>query len=291
MVCVRPGQNPKLLFFSRTGSNICYIFRNGDLSKLTALLTSLNKEKYNFFVEQIKDGLDKNILYFNMVEDLAEINRNSARKVGLLLDKDTFKVLVIYLYSDIPTHRHLISSSLETLYRWNSTTSLRRMSEHSKRNEEYDKLFKWFQNKLVCSYHTDIYPTRQAVFPMEKILYSEQYSSSVTTNLESELTNLRRKFFPKSDSEILLLCIDGANRKIVQFKAFVKKAIEMFTVYDSMNKEIFFIVSVVKSDQIDTVSDLVPDSLIRKTSVFTAFNPEKVQSSCIIIHVKLDGKL
>ena len=256
---------------------------------MATLLVSFSKEKYDILLEHNKDGLEKNILYFDMVEDLAEINRDSKRKVGEVLDIDSLKVLVIYLYSDIPTHRHLISSSLETLYRWNTTTSIRKMSDHPKRKEEYEKLLKWLRSRLVCSYHTDIYPSRQSLFPMEKILFSEQYSNSVTTNLYSELTNLRRMSSLDSDSEILVLCIDGASREIIKYKTFVKQAIVTFS-NDTMSKEIFFVVSVERSDQIDSLCDLVPANLIDKSQVFTAFNPEKVQPSCILIHIKLDGK-
>ena len=232
----------------------------------------------------------QNLLFFSIVDDLSEINSKSERKVGWLIDKDSLRVLVIYLYSDIPTHRHLVSSLQETLYVWNEAMTIKHVSGQKKPKEELEKLLKWLRSKLVCSYHTDIYPSRQCLFPMEKILYSEQYSCSVTADLINELTDLRRRLSLDSNTELSILGIDGVNREVLRFKTFLKKAIVTFS-NDSLCKEIFFIVSVERSDEIDTLSDLVPANLITRSKVFTAFNPEKVQPSCILMHIKLDGKL
>ena len=157
------------------------------------------------------------------------------------------------------------------------------MTEHPKRTEEEkEKLLKWLRLRLVYSYHTDIYPSRHAhsLYPMEEILFSERFSNSVTVELCNELTKNKSN----NNSEILVRCIDGASREVIKYKEFVNKAIIAISNI-RMYKEIFFIISVDRSDEIDTLSDLLPDNVI-ESQVFTAFNPEKVQPSCILIHIK-----
>lgn len=266
-----------------------FCFREDNIDRLTAILSHVKVEKYDYALMHSQSPFHN--IFFGIVDDLAEINKQRRRKVGWLMSQGNMKVLIIYLSDKIPGHKYVISSVQMSLYKWDNYTSLRDISKKpSKTKEEFDKIWRWLMNKIRTNYKIDSYPDRQSRSVMEKILFNYEFSSMVTVDLINELSDLRERLHSTNDCSVSVLAIDGADRNVLKYQTLVGKAITTFT-QDSCCKEMFFILSVEKPDDMLEVSDILPSQLVGSANVYTAFDPQKVRPSGIIIHTNLAGKL
>ena len=271
------------------GPLVFFYFREDNMNNLAAILSNVKVEKYDYALMHSQSKFQN--FFFDIVDDLAEVNKQRGRKVGWLMSQGNMKVLIIYLSDKIPGHKNVIASVHMPLYKWNNSTSLRDISKKpTKTKEEFDKIWRWLMNKLRTSYKIDSYPDRQSQSAMEKILFSDEFSSIVTADLIDKLSYLRECINDTNDCSVSVSAIDGADRNVLKYLTLVRKALTTFT-QDSSCKEMFYILSVEKSDDMHEVSDMLPPQLVGSANVYTAFDPQKVRPSCIVIHSKLAGKL
>ena len=259
------------------------------MDNLAAILSNVKVEKYNYALMHSQSAFQK--FFFDIVDDLADVNKQRGRKVGWLMSQGNMKVLIIYLSDKIPGHKTAIASVHMPLYKWNNSTSSRDISKQpTKTKEEFDKIWRWLMNKIRTSYKIEIFPDRQSHSSMEKMLFSHEFSAMVTVDLINKLSYLRECIHDTNDCSVSVSAIDGADRNVLKYQTLVRKAITTIT-QDSSCKEMFYILSVEKSDDMHEVSDILPPQLVESANVYTAFDPQKVRPSCIIIHSKLAGKL
>lgn len=268
-----------------------YLSRNDDMADIASILTNLDRETYEIKLSQTLGQRDLfKDMFHSMRDDLGELNRENTQRIAWILDRPTFKILVIFLTDKVRGHKRLISRLRTSLFAWDEKlTHCISSKNKTKEKDEYEQLLKWLMSRLTFGYHSDIFPSRQSVFPVEKVLYAERYSASVATKLYSKLANFRQHVSFETIADLSVITIDGANREVLKYKPFVQKTVETFT-NDSRCSEIFFIISVEDTDEINTVRDILPASVVPKSKVYTAYDPERVCPLCILIHINPKGK-
>ena len=266
-----------------------FLFRMGGIGELTSVLSNISEEKYEYFLSfhsEQKDNINQQVFH-SIAEKLETLNGKSSRKIGKLVSRkyQKMKFLVLYLSAQQPSHRNLISVLQdENLFEWNRDTSVKNMFSHSRNSElECKKLWNWFKSKLTTNFQFD-------TCPAEEIFLNEKYSSDVSGNVIDKLSTLPYCSSLGSNTIFTVLAIDGANRDVVNFKAFVQRAIERF-VKNSLSKEIFFLITIEKIDEIQTFTDILPARLVKDARVYSAFSPEEFCLSCIVVDVIKGGEL
>ena len=260
------------------------------MGKLSSILHNVSQEKYDYFLEfhsEQNDNVNQQVFH-SIAEKLAIMNGKSTKKIGQLVSRkyQKMKFLVLFLTPRLPDHGNLIMDlrSNINIFHCSRGTNFKNMYSQARDSEtEWKRLWRWFKSKLTSKFQFD-------TCPVEETFLSEKNSSVVAEKIIHKLSSLQQCSSFGSNTALAVLVIDGANRDVVKFKSFVQTVIDRF-VANSLSDEIFFLISIDKSDQIQVIDDIMPAHLVNDASVYSAFNPEKACLSCIVLYIKKGGKL
>ena len=259
-------------------------FREEEFENLKSILNNASGEKYEYFLNfhsQDSNNVTQQVFH-SLAEKLTIINSKQRKKVGQLISRkyQKTKILILYLSEGCSNHKNIIACLQNSLFECSHNTVLKGQKKTNKL--EFEKLWKWFRYNLKARFQID-------TCPIEEVFLSDNYSSEVTAKLIDKLSAHKHcSSFSGSNTTTAVLAIDSANRDILKYECFVRKAIERF--YDYCCGEIFCIVSVEKGDNIRMIEDILPPHLVRRAKVYTAFNPEEYSVSCIVVHFHKGGK-
>ena len=150
-----------------------------------------------------------------------------------------------------------------------------------KTQQEVSLLWKWLKNRVKSGFQIDS-------CPVEEVFISEKYSTEVVGKLVDKLTIHPQCVSFSSSTTTVVLAINSANRDVVRYDCFVRRAVERL-LETSMCRNIYFIIGLHKGDNINSMRDLLPLHLMDDAEVYTAFDPEETHVSCILLYVKKEG--
>ena len=223
---------------------------------------------------------------FKRIEEIIGDINSKHQSLGRLLSGKSkkMKILAIKFTAMQPAYKDVVAQLINPVFEWTSATSLRgTASKTEKVEEEYEALWKWLKSRIRTNFEIVICPERNATMPEHEMLWSKKFASKIMEQLTSKLLNLKQLSPPSAATCTIVWTIDGANRDVLKYKAFVRKIIERG---ESKPEEMFFIVSIEENDEIATIRDVVPSQLVRNARVYSAFNPENARITCFVIHIK-----
>ena len=259
--------------------------RNDDYNEITTILRNPSGREYDYFVNfhvQQNDSVVQQVFH-NIAEKLATLN-GKLGKCGQLISRkyQKMKVLVLFLSSQYHDHRKVISCLHSSLFQWNRDTIMRKTAgKPRKAPQELSLLWKWLKNRLKSGFQMDL-------CPVEEVFINEKYSTEVTGKLLDKLSVHPQCTSFSSNTSTTVLAINSANRDVVKYDCFVRRLVELLT-ETSMSKKIYFIIGLDKGDNISSVRDIIPSHLVEEADVYTAFDPEEMYISCILVYVKKGG--
>lgn len=270
--------------------NLVEAFRTDDFSKVSTILRNPSGREYDCFVnfhtkqnDTQNDSVVKEVFH-NIADKLFALNGklSGTGKCGQLMSRkyQMMKVLVLYLSSKSHNHRKVITClHHSSLFQWSRDTAMRNMADKpQKSQQEFSLLWKWMKNRVKSGFQIDS-------CPVEEVFINEKYSTEVVGKLVDKLTIHPQCTSFSSNTSTAVLAINSANRDVVRYDCFVRRAVERL-VETTMCRNIYFIISLHKGDNISSVRDLLPLHLMDDADVYTAFDPEETRVSCILLYVK-----
>ena len=261
---------------------------------MQCILNNINTEKYDYLLEYLTDKENekaKNVTK-QYLQKVAE-KLNGSHKTAFLKSRK-FKdmaILVVPLTSSRPEHQSIISSLQSALFEWDNETSLRNaLTKPHRREEELELLWRWFMGEIRTEFHSESYPRIQTLCPIEKLLYDESCSSEVVKELTNNLSDLQQRLAFNSNAPVAIIAVNGVNRQFVKYKYFVRQLIKSMT-EESDSNQLYFIVSVDQSDELEQAGEIRPDHLYGAAKMYSAFSPEDHCVSCLVVHITKTGRL
>ena len=268
-----------------------FYFRLGKWEKVRTILTTMNTDNYEYLLKYLSERNECSTeevnqeTFHRIAEKLTTVENNIACLKSRKFHN--MKVLVVYLSTSHSRQKDLISILRNSVFKCDDKTSLKQMFTKPKRQvEELEQLWRWFMSELKTNFQISSYPSKSCA--EQKILFDEASSSEVIKELVNNLSDLQQSLSMKSSSPVGIIAIDGASRKVLKYKAFVQQAIITFT-EESHCQEIYFIISIDEADDIRLVQDILPSHPGGLLKIYTAYSPDAVCISCIVIHISETG--
>ncbi|XP_052262556.1 uncharacterized protein LOC127866175 isoform X2 [Dreissena polymorpha] len=212
-----------------------------------------------------------------------KVNCKYEREVCRLFpDPDNAYCLILTLTSAFIA-QHEIWSAVN-VFRWTSSTVFcqhpQKKSPSTSPNQETQILLEWLKPQLKKkSCELSSYPVETTL-----CLNKAPKISPVAREIEFHLQTASQGL---ATDVVKVLILRKVDRSIVQFKPYMRAVLENFLT-ENRQHECFCVIEVLPTDGVVFRSDVVPACAPQggqlKVDVYTAFNPQERQPSCIVVH-------
>ena len=236
--------------------------------------------------EQTKD------LTAQYLSKVADKLRGMIHKTAFLTSSKSknMTLLVVPLSCTVPEHHSIISSLTSPVYEWNHNKSIiQGVTLSHRKEEELELLWRWLIGQIRTDFHSESYPRLGSICAIEKLLYEDSCSSEVVKELTNNLSDLEQRSGFSSSAPVGIIAINGVNRQCVKYKYFVRQVIQSMT-EELDSGHLYFIVSLDQSDDLIRAGEILPEHLSGDAKIYSAFNPQEVNISCLIVHIDKTGK-